>query len=201
LEAVYTSSRGCETILLEDSLLKLSPQPQADFSYLPTSITTLDPLVHFQDQSRDANYWGWIFGDGTTDKERNPYKLYENAGEYEVQFWTRNIFGCVDTAEAKLIVEPGNRLFVPSSFSPNQDGLNDVFEIFGLETASVSSLKIYDRWGSIIWEGDILKRGWDGVGKNGKLVNNGVYPIYLQYEIDGKVNEFTGTVTVIGVEQ
>jgi gliding motility-associated-like protein len=201
LEAIYTSSSGCETIVLEDSLLLISPQPKADFSYLPTTITTLDPLVQFQDQSRDANYWGWIFGDGTADRERNPYKLYENAGEYIVQLWTRNIFGCVDTATATLIVEPGNRLFVPSSFSPNQDGLNDVFEIYGLETATVSSLKIYDRWGSIIWDGDILKRGWDGIGKNGKLVNNGAYPIYLKYEIEGKVNEFTGTVTVIGVEQ
>lgn len=201
LEAIYTSSSGCETIVSADSMLLISPQPKADFSYLPKTITTLDPLVQFQDQSRDANYWGWIFGDGTADRERNPYKLYENAGEYIVQFWTRNIFGCADTATATLIVEPGNRLFVPSSFSPNQDGLNDVFEIFGLETASVSSLKIYDRWGSIIWEGDVLKYGWDGMGKNGKLVNNGVYPIYLKYEIEGKVNEFTGTVTVIGVEQ
>jgi hypothetical protein len=46
-----------------------------------------------------------------------------------------------------------------------------------------------------------LNSGWDGVGQNGKLVNNGVYPIYLKYEIGGKVNEFTSTITVIGVGQ
>lgn len=201
LEAIYVSDRGCESVLLLDSAIEMRPQPMAAFDYSPKEITTLSPLVHFMDNSRGANYWGWVFGDGTSDKERNPYKVYDEAGEYQVSFWTRNIFGCVDTASATIVVNPGNRLFVPNSFSPNQDGLNDVFTIYGLETASEVKLRVFDRWGKLVWEGDINNSSWDGVGMNGKQVNNGVYAFALAYDIDGEVRQFTGTVTVIGVEK
>ena len=61
LDAIYTSGNGCESMVMLDSMVQLAPQPKADFTYSPSAITTLDPLVHFNDKSRDANYWGWIF--------------------------------------------------------------------------------------------------------------------------------------------
>jgi gliding motility-associated-like protein len=200
IEAVYTSANGCVSKSLKDSLLQLRPQPRAAFSYLPTEITSTDPFVQFTDESRDANYWGWSFGDGTTEKERNPSKLYADAGEYQVLFWTRNIFNCTDTAFATLKVEPGNRLFVPNSFSPNQDNLNDLFKIYGLETATEAVLRVYDRWGQEVWKGDILNSSWNGTNKKGKLVSSGVYLIYLKYSIDSRVYEFNNSLTILGAE-
>lgn len=201
MHAKYVSEKGCESEVYFDSLITLLPQPNAAFSYAPEIITTTDPLVQFTDLSRDANYWGWIFGDGTTDKERNPAKQFDEAGEYNVIFWTRNIFGCVDTAYAKVVVQPGNRLYVPSSFSPNQDNINDYFKIYGLETASEIKMRVFDRWGQLVWNGDLVDGAWDGVGINGKLVSNGVYAFMVRYIVDGDIYEYSSTITVIGVDQ
>lgn len=201
VSAKYVSEKGCRSEIYFDSLITLLPQPDAAFTYAPELVTTTNPLVQFSDESRDANYWGWNFGDGTTEKERNPQKLFEDAGEYNVTFWTRNVFGCVDTAFAKVIVRPGNRLYVPNSFSPNQDNINDLFQIYGLETASEIKMRVFDRWGKLVWNGDLLNGAWDGIGVDGKLVSNGVYAFMVRYIIDGDIYEYSSTITVIGVGQ
>ena len=91
-------------------------------------------------------------------------------------------------------------VFVPNIFSPNLDGLNDRFTIFGgPEVSSVDYFRIYSRWGELLYETtDLLindtSKGWDGRFK-GQNMNPGVYIWTAKVAfIDGKVIDYSGDV-------
>lgn len=85
--------------------------------------------------------------------------------------------------------------FIPSIFSPNQDGVNDVFKIYG-RCLMKMQMSIYDRWGELVFYSDDLTEGWDGTFR-GKLMNSGtfVYRIHVT-TLYGDVEEFSGNVTL-----
>jgi gliding motility-associated-like protein len=65
-----------------------------------------------------------------------------------------------------VIKEPN--LFHPSAFTPNNDGLNDTFKVFGQYTAEVE-FKIFNRWGELLFITNDLSQGWDGRYKGTKM--------------------------------
>lgn len=75
-------------------------------------------------------------------------------------------------------------LYVPNAFSPNGDGVNDRFRAFpslvGCNGVSSATLRVYDRWGGEVFEGEALQEGWDGYVA-GEPANNGVYAYILSY--------------------
>jgi len=77
---------------------------------------------------------------------------------------------------------PEDLIQVPSAFSPNNDGQNDMLEVF-LNPAlpAINSIRIYNRWGAIIYEGDNAGETWDGTA-NGKPLPNGVYIYMIEAE-------------------
>ncbi len=101
-----------------------------------------------------------------------------------------------------LIVEQVFDYYVPNTFTPNDDGLNDVFYIFS-ETDIPYSMSIFDRWGNRVFEGVDLTtndftQGWDG-RFNGRLVSQGVYSfkVLLQIEEDKDPVLQYGTITIV----
>ncbi len=86
-------------------------------------------------------------------------------------------------------VAPGNvacQVYIPNAFTPNGDNINEEFVLQHSESCNFSkySLKIFDRWGSLVFETDKFdsERGWDGT-KNGVKLNKGVY----MYRLQGKI--------------
>ncbi len=112
--------------------------------------------------------------------------------------------GCEDSDEITITVEKGRRLYIPTTFSPNGDGINDVFYIFGSE-AQISMIKkfaIYNRWGDVLQELTDIgpndpTKGWDGRFK-GSPVNPGVFVYVAEIEyVDGVMEVLTGDVTLM----
>ena len=94
-------------------------------------------------------------------------------------------------------------VYAPNVFSPNSDGINDYFNLFGGEDLlQINSLKIFDRWGSLVYEGHDLPNnsqaeGWDG-RFNGKIVPNGIYTFMAFILLDdGKERLFSGSVLLM----
>ena len=96
----------------------------------------------------------------------------------------------IKTVEAHVINE--STLYIPNSFTPNGDGMNDVFEIFGKTDCDLFKLYIYNRWGNLIYKTDDILNFWDGKVNN-EFVQEGVYC----YLIVGKNFTKTGSVSVI----
>ena len=107
-----------------------------------------------------------------------------------------DINGCISSDSIKILVTKGNDIYVPNSFSPNGDNLNDVFSIFTRNSIqSVNDLVIFDRWGEQIYgqaevEINDTKKGWDGTFR-GKDMPSDVYTFYL------KANYIDGTSTTL----
>lgn len=115
-----------------------------------------------------------------------------------------NAAGCRDTVGVKLQVIQDLPVYIPSAFSPNGDGVNDGFTVFGgPAVAGIDVLRIYHRWGGLIYEGLDFDagdpaQGWNGEAENGRTLNPGVfvYQAFVRF-LDDTVIEFTGEVTLL----
>ena len=111
--------------------------------------------------------------------------------------------GCIGVDSVFIEVEKFRRFFAPNAFSPNFDGHNDYFTLFGSdEVASIKKLLVFNRWGAVVYEGKDLpaadgSMGWDGTFK-GKTMNSGVFTWMAEIEfIDGLVETHSGDVTIV----
>ncbi len=110
---------------------------------------------------------------------------------------------CATTIDIKVAVSKERYVFIPNVFSPNSDGLNDFFTIFGNQAAAnVDVLQIYSRWGELLYEthdlalNDKLK-GWDGYHR-GKKMNPGAFVWLARITfIDGETLVYNGDVTLV----
>jgi gliding motility-associated-like protein len=89
--------------------------------------------------------------------------------------------------------------YIPNAFTPNGDGLNDIFRIYGVQPESIIffNFMIYDRWGQMVFHSNDILQGWDGK-MNGQYCSPGVYPWVVYWE-DGKKTRVTrkGVVTLV----
>ena len=88
-------------------------------------------------------------------------------------------------------------LYVPDAFSPNNDQINDLFELKG-QFINSGQLTVYDRWGEVVYYSNDWRKGWDGTDKFGKAIGGGIYGYRVDY-IDLKNNAYvkTGNVHII----
>lgn len=109
----------------------------------------------------------WSTPDGLVVAGANsPRPLVTQPGTYLLTV-TDTASGCTDTASTLVALQPNRKVYAPNVFSPNDDGENDRFTLFGAGISSINSLQIFDRWGSLVWAGVHLEPGnepdgWDG---------------------------------------
>jgi len=99
------------------------------------------------------------------------------------------------TWDDSLLVKVEDRLAIPNAFSPNGDGINDIFLIAG-NFYSLAFMKIFDRWGELIFETQDPSIGWDGTFK-GKSLNPDVFVYMIQYKEGNVAKMKKGSVTLI----
>ncbi len=196
---IETSPTGCSDTLVVDTVF-IYETPIADFISAPwINESTLLSLAQFQftNQSLFASTYLWSFGDGNNSFEVNPSYTYTTGGSFYVTLYAFNDNGCADTITyGPLILLADGDVFIPNTFTPNDDQQNDFFKVYGTGITSIH-LWIYDRWGEKLYEELSESPSWNGVYQNTKL-NLGVY-IY-QVEIiryDGSVLWKKGDVTLL----
>lgn len=119
-----------------------------------------------------------------------------------VQLVIMDEHGC--TAEDRITIRIQNNtgVWVPNSFSPNGDGINDYFTIYGDPGGTISELRIYDRWGELLFQADNIplnqeKAGWSGRTRGSDCMP-GVYVYYALVELsDGREHKIAGDVTLV----
>ncbi|MEA2106252.1 MAG: PKD domain-containing protein [Bacteroidota bacterium] len=192
--------------------IRVYSNPVAKFELLP-SITmldaeTLEARVEFYNQSMCNDTSGcsylWDFGDGKTSIATNVTHYYEKPPddempkEYDVKLVVINSQGCVDSLikeRAVKVIGEGEIAF-PNAFTPNEDGINDVFKPVAKGVVEYELL-IYNRWGELIFETNNLEMGWNGkVG--GKEAKSDVYVWKAEGRFtNGRAFELAGDVTLI----
>ncbi|MCS7074439.1 MAG: PKD domain-containing protein, partial [Bacteroidia bacterium] len=190
-----TSTQACPISKTHSEVITVYEPFQARMTVSPSInrqfILPEQAEITFKDSSNGAIRWLWVFGDGRTSTEINVTHRYETAGTYYPMLIVQNAIGCADTAVVGpvLVLEP--TLNIPNVFTPNGDGVNDVFrvEYFGTKSYSV---QIFDRWGNQLFETNNTTLFWDGK-YNRSDVPEGVY--YYVVKIGEKI--YQGNVTVV----
>ncbi|MFN4233666.1 MAG: PKD domain-containing protein [Bacteroidia bacterium] len=195
----FTTSGCLDTITItKPNYITVFPKPTAGLKIEPTEVSIFEPNVTFFNQSTDAYNSLLYFGDGDSIVLTDNYThTYADTGNYVATLIVTNENGCTDTITGLLRVNPEYRIFIPNAFTPyNNDGLNDTFipVMMGIKWFN---MKIFDRWGELIFETDNPEQGWDGTFKGAKPKQD-VY-VYLVDVINvfGKRESFTGHVTLI----
>jgi len=144
--------------------------PEASFNLLKQEYDNTVPSVHFENRSLGGQKYAWDFGDGATSEIAHPDHVYKKSGVYNVSLIVTNANGCVDHAERTVRIDNDYDLLSPKTFSPNADGVDDVFMPEALKTLGVKfHLSIFDsNTGELVYETSDAQRPW-----NGRLTNRG----------------------------
>ncbi|MBI1222841.1 MAG: T9SS type B sorting domain-containing protein [Bacteroidetes bacterium] len=194
---VVTSIYGC-TDTSEYVPIVVHPKPVAQISFKPESSTILEPTAHIVNKTSHAYKNYWDFGDGANSQLFAPFHRYADTGHYTVLYFVESEFGCKDTAEAVYQVREIFSCYVPSGFTPNDDKLNDEFFVTGTGIYALH-IKIYDRWGALIYESSDPNFHWDGTDqRSGELLPTGAYIYQLKVDLDdGGRKNLSGTISLV----
>lgn len=194
------SPEGCDISRDYPKLIEVSPAPEADFTFSPDFATSFEPDVQFMNTSQYVAGSVWTIGAEGLSFEDSPYYSFPDTGLVDVTLIGFHPLGCSDTITKQIDIKPISTLFTPNAFTPNNDGLNDVFIPEGIFLGIRDySLRVWNRWGEMIYESDIIDEGWNGEMSNtGELQPQGVYVYQLQYtEPRGKVVDKKGHITLV----
>ena len=140
-------------------------EPTANFNSVPEYFVFLGNAFQFTDSSTASEVsnnliYDWFLGDGSMDNGVEISHVYADTGLYEVKLIVQNTEGCIDSTSKNVLVV--REVIIPNAFSPNGDGMNDVFEIKYLGFFESPELRIFNRWGNQIFMSENYKGDWKG---------------------------------------
>ncbi len=177
-----SNTGGCSATATAHILV--SPVPVAGFFVQPPIASSFDPTFHFYDlSSGNPVSWLWVLSDGstfTTPEFIHQYPV-NDWGEFPVILYVENASGCKDSVVQMIEIRPDYTLYIPNAFSPNEDDNNDYFHISGVNLPSEDfSIRIYNRWGNLVFVSSDPAFRWDGKSNNGNVIP-GSYAFVLHF--------------------
>jgi len=201
LSLVVESAPGCSDSISYPNAIHVSDFPHADFTFSPEEPGNGEE-VFFYNYSTGENIsnYAWSFGDGHSSYIEEPSHTYHlTESDYmTVHLTVTNSDGCSDDTVAVVPVEDNFAFYVPSAFTPNTDGKNEIF-LPKVHDVTNYDFTIYNRNGELIFYTNNPEQGWDGTVK-GAPAPQGVYVWKINYAKIGTPNEMmvkTGSLTLI----
>lgn len=192
------NSSACAADVTTLYTVTIVPDPVADFIFDPAAPTLKNSTITLLNKSTGANHYEWyenntLHGTSTDYTFNNP-----GIGTFCYTLIAFNTLGCSNTVTkcVKIKDSIASTFFVPNSFTPNGDGLNDVFKVRG-KNINMNLFSIYDRFGQLLFMTDDVTTGWDGSYK-GTPCDLGIYFYLIHYsdaEGNGKIEK--GDITLI----
>ena len=150
-------------------------------------------FAEFENQSQRADFYSWLFESSQFSTEENPEFVFPYGRTLEITLISSTQEGCADSSSVTIEPQTFTEVFdltIPNIFSPNGDGINDFFEIdINEKLSACSSVKIYNRWGAIMYQSEGGLHNWDGRTFHGKKAQAGTY--FYIFDINGQI--FKGT--------
>ena len=198
LTHVVTKTDGCDsTVTLH---LTVFPLPVACFNFYTLGENyEIETMLHFEECSPNMVNYHWDMGNSVVFEEPDFDYAYMYAGTYRVTLRVTDENGCsAERHRVVVIKNPELQIFLPNSFTPDQNGLNDLFKPIGLHVTDDHYLfVIYDRWGEVMFRTTDPEQGWDGTYKGQLVPPNSVMTWTLQCASDRGMVRKKGTVVVL----
>lgn len=200
-----TSENNCSNSATAKQIV-VHPKPEANIDADYWVTTVLQTAIKFKNTSTIDNPSSiietlWKFGDpdSTQSKGNNPsFEYPADSASYWVNLKVISNEGCEDDITRKLIILPKITAFIPNAFIPDGVGVaeNERFYITANDFGAID-IKIFSRWGELLYQSDDITEGWDGRYK-GDLAPEGVY-FYIVNITDllGDAFLYKGTITLL----
>lgn len=190
-----TSDKNCVSADTANAV-RIYPKPDASIFAAFTELIDAGQVIQFTSTSTGAIDFIWYFDDNTTQTGEVVNKTYSFTGNYSTLLVASNEFNCIDSARLDTNVTVPRQLYIPNSFSPNNDLINDVFKVNVRGEVLDYKLEIFNRWGERLFSSNLVDAGWDGTYM-GKPVHNGVYIYVVFLKVPGDVKTYSGTLEVL----
>ena len=218
-EGVYTLLSFNDAIAIGwvsgSALVTVRQSPTANFEPQPDSMTIIYTTTQLIDKSvvdTSVNIvsWNWNFGDNTpADSARNPYHTYKDSvGIYQISLIVMDNLGCSDTTYKQLWVLDDYWMYIPNSFTPDLDGINDVFCIkyHGVRKETFY-FNVYDRFSTLVYttsnitdlDCELNSNAWDGkhyLSKKELPLGSYIYEMYFQ-DFEGWKHQESGHIIIV----
>ena len=169
---------GCQARSSFNNAVLIKEGVKADFTYdfepplKPNSTVTLNSTPP------NANSWSWFYKNRLFARDPSTSIRFKDTGLQMIQLLVTNANACTDSVTKVIDVAPIDTYFLPNAFTPNFDGLNDSYKGVGvLDGIQVFNMKIFNRWGELIFETTNPTEGWNGAKYNG--INKAPSGVYL----------------------
>ena len=206
---VTSLAGGCEYTQVEEAYINVYPIPDVGYFAGPQPARAPETEITFDGYST-ANVVEWFWTFNTFNPlgysfEQDPvfeFPLTEG-GIYPVQLQITDANGCVNVVNRQIEIQSMFNLFIPTSFTPNNDGYNDAFFVEGTDIdPDRFEFEIWNRWGELLWSTTDPTDAWYGqVGEEGQhYVPNGPYSYRIEVhsiEDESFRKEVFGVVTII----
>jgi len=193
-----TNERGCVDTYVVNDMIRINPSPNADFALEPPIVYIVKPEMLITDYSTAADEVYYIISSGDTIYQADHLYTFPDTGTYQIMQVVKTALGCSDSLIRPAYVELGYKIYVPTAFTPNADGYNDVFQAYG-EDISEFEMSIYNRWGELQYNSYDIANGWDGTTRlSSKIAQGGVYVYKISTRHkNGLIGTYEGTVVLL----
>jgi len=180
--------------------IAFSPLPKVNFTTI-RDIQCINSLVSFANTTtiatNDALNYLWKFSDGSSFTEKDVSKTFTTSGDHTVKLIATSPVECADSIQKTISILEQCAPYIPTAFTPNGDGLNDIIKPYLIGMKSLNRFAIYNRNGNIVFSTSKEGEGWDGTYKGIKL-DPDVFVWMLEYitNEDRRVVQ-KGTLTLI----
>gem|GEM_PF-2711448 len=158
-------------------------KPVPILTFNPSTIDALTPIVVFSDSTENSASTLWRISDGTISEERvfmHEFDVGDTNLSYTITLTSSTAFGCTDSVSNLIRVKREHYLWAPTGvYIHASDPRNRTFALH-IDNITEFDLKIYNRWGTLIFESSDIKQAWDCTYK-GKKVQQGVYVWKVAY--------------------
>lgn len=192
----------CDSIRTDTDLVVVQPVPRARFDVLPDEVFTIsNPLATFNSTTVNATNWIWSIDGIRTSDQPSFFFDFRDSGTYNVELIAFNALGCADTTsqEVRVGYEYPN-FFIPNSFTPNGDGLNDEFgPVINERVVANYEFLVFNRLGDLVFSTSDPTVYWNGKRDNsGAMSGQDFFWWKVTYnDIDFESHEYQGKVTLI----
>jgi len=173
-----------------------------DFIFSPDTVPIpgLFPTVSFINQTDNATAFYWDFGTGDFSNLYEPNYVFPGSGTFDVKLIATNAFGCKDSISKPVTIDFVLTFFAPTAFTPNDDLINDSFNVVVTGIMDSTYLMIiYDQWGNEVFVSNNLNKSWSGKSANGNMMPAGHYTFRSSFiDQSGKKHVKKGRVVLFG---
>ena len=177
IKLLITTNKGCTDSVVK--FINIDLNPIAEYSFYTSNLIDYDSLVFFTNLSENIISYEWSFGDSSFSNLENPIHTYQKSGVFDVQLTVSDSNLCIDSVIKQIAIKLNFNFYIPNSFTPNGNLINDSFGPVGdiFKNCKRYKFSIYNRWGERIFFSNNVSEKWDGDN-----AQSGLYLWHLEIE-------------------